>query len=325
MQVRPTPVTVLMPVRNACLQIGNAIRDLSAGLQDQDELLVVDDGSEDGTAQVLSEFAKRDARIRLVNTSGVGLVRALNLGLVEATHDWIARADADDRYPRDRLVRQREARQEDTVLVTGDYGIAVDDRKLGVIPCALGHPFVVASLVNPQRIPHPGVMYLRPAVMEAGGYQAAEFPAEDVGLWLRLARVGNFVGVPHEVVRWTMSLGSITHQRQAEQRERTKSIVGLLGSVAALQLINADSIRKESRSYSRVRCGMERRVLMSRDLSRLARMGVIPRYTSHWHEFVQHPLAAVVAVSRLQMGRASRQRARRGFQQTQAGWGPVEA
>jgi len=147
--VSTEPVSVLMPVRNGESTLRVALADITLGLGERDELLVVDDGSQDQTPLLLAELGRAEPRLRVIRTPGVGLVGALNLGLREATNRLIARADADDRYPVERLDQQRTAAGTGVVLVTGDYRILADQRYLGDLPCALTSPFVAASLINP--------------------------------------------------------------------------------------------------------------------------------------------------------------------------------
>src|SRR5207244_9535415 len=70
------------------------------------ELIVVDDGSTDGTAAMLASFAERDLRIRVQTRSPAGLAPALNAGCALARAPYIARMDADDVSLPDRLERQ---------------------------------------------------------------------------------------------------------------------------------------------------------------------------------------------------------------------------
>ncbi|MFM7374407.1 MAG: glycosyltransferase family 2 protein, partial [Chthoniobacterales bacterium] len=87
-------VTVLMPAFNAGRFIAASIRSVLAQDFEDFELLVIDDGSTDGTAAVIENF--RDKRIRLLrNETNCGLVETLNKGLREARGTWVARQDAD--------------------------------------------------------------------------------------------------------------------------------------------------------------------------------------------------------------------------------------
>jgi len=77
------PISVLLPVRDGQGTIAAATADLLAGMEDHDELVVVDDGSEDDTPRILTELASEEPRVRVLRTRGLGLVGALNPGLSE--------------------------------------------------------------------------------------------------------------------------------------------------------------------------------------------------------------------------------------------------
>jgi len=288
-------ISVLMPVRNGASGVVNTLADLVAGMGPDDELLAVDDGSTDATPQILAEWSTRDPRIRVVPTAGIGLVDALNLGTREATHGWIARADADDRYPRNRLALQRDALGPHVALVTGDYRLTPSIGGSTYLPCALGHPFVALSLINPQRIPHPGVVFQRDAVIAVGGYRKEDFPAEDLGLWLRLAAEGDFVGVPGVVVDWIMAPGSVSHSRQAEQRSATQRV--LAGwRPALLDQVDDAAVSRELARYAPSSHARERALLLLRDLRSWHQRGErLPGEAQILKSSARHPVSTLRA------------------------------
>jgi glycosyltransferase involved in cell wall biosynthesis len=100
-------VSVVMPVFNAALFVEEAV----ASIRDQSypwwELLCVDDGSSDRSAEVLESLAAQDRRIRVIRSPAhAGVASACNAGLLQAHGDLIARMDADDVAKPDRLERQ---------------------------------------------------------------------------------------------------------------------------------------------------------------------------------------------------------------------------
>lgn len=308
------PLSVLLPVRDGAQTISYALEDLLVGMEVGDELIAIDDGSTDGTDAILSSRAGGDARVRVITTPGLGLVSALNLGLREASHRWIARADADDRYPPKRLAAQRAAIADGSVLVTADYRVMSGDQSLGVIPCALTHPFVMASLIHPQRIPHPGVLYDREAVVAAGGYRQEDFPAEDLALWLRLARQGSFVGVPAVSVDWMMAHGSVTHSNQASQRTKTQVLVHSNLPLDLLVGVAPADVARELSAYEGTHLEQQRRVLLARDLRSLARLGVgESAFRESLRSLVRHPMGTVSATIEIARGKRLRDRARASF------------
>lgn len=300
------PISVMMPVRNAVSTVDDALADLLAGMSPVDELLVIDDGSQDGTPARLSDWVARDERIRVVTTGGGGLAHALNLGVNEASCDWIARADADDRYPRNRLTLQREALGPEVALVTGDYRLIPSHGAATFLPCALGHPFVALSLINPQRIPHPGTVFNRDAVISAGGYRKQDFPAEDLGLWVRLSTEGDFVGVPGVVLDWTMASGSVSHSRQAEQRSATQRLLAAWHP-ALLDQVDDTAVSRELTRYESSAYARERALLLIRDLRTWRQRGArLPGEDLILRSSARHPVSTLRAAWRL--SREARQR-----------------
>jgi hypothetical protein len=305
------PLSILMPVRNGAHSVKAALADLAAATSDIDEILVVDDASTDETPNVLAEWAKQDQRIRVLQTGGLGLVGALNLGVDEATHAWVARADADDRYPCDRLLHQREALRDEVALVTGDYRLVTPPGDSTLIPCALGHPFVAAGLIHPQRVPHPGIVYRKEAVLDAGGYRQEDFPAEDLALWMRLCDVGQLIGVPTVVVDWTLNPGSISHTRQVQQRAKTADLLDSFAP-SCVWSISADQVEQELLRYSDTALGEQRALLLFRDLWAWGRRGYpVKHLRPLLRHFARGPMGTLAAGWDASSGMRRRRRQRR--------------
>lgn len=307
-------LSILLPVRNAQRTVGAALQDMLACIDVGDEILVVDDGSSDDTPRILAQLHKAHPTIRVLTTSGLGLVGALNLGLLESSHRWVARADADDRYPIGRLRRQRAAITSQVVLVTGDYCVRSGARLLGNIPCAITPPFVVASLIHPHRVPHPGVLLDREAALSVGGYQDEDFPAEDLGLWLRLAHAGNFVGVPTRVVDWTMAASSITHTRQATQRRKTAELLQSRFPIEVVLPITAHDVQRELAAFVGTPLESMRRLLLARDLHALELKGVDSKATKVARtSLLRTPWRSASAARQLYLDKRQRDRVRERF------------
>lgn len=276
-QASDEPISVLMPVRNGARHLTQSLGDILSSIRLNDEVLVIDDGSQDDTPTLLATLQEQDARLRVIRLPPTGLVGALNVGILESAHEWIARADADDRYPASRFDAQRRARRPGRVLIAGDYSIVGLSGPLGTIPCALGHPFVALSVLHPQRIPHPGVMLSRSATLEAGAYVPAEFPAEDLGLWLRLMTMGQFVGVPVSVVEWHLAPGTTSATRQESQRAITGHLLSMFPD-SVVRSVSEEAIHNELGLYANAQMQGERTVLLLRDLITARSRGAnIPR------------------------------------------------
>ncbi len=103
-----TPTTtVLLPVRDGEATLAEALASLAAQTDPDFEIVAVDDGSRDGTPQILAAWAARDPRLRVFRRPAGGVVAALQFGLAQARGRLIARLDADDRARPRRLAAQR--------------------------------------------------------------------------------------------------------------------------------------------------------------------------------------------------------------------------
>ena len=100
-------VSVVMPAYNAEQYIEVAIRSVLGQSWRELELIVVDDGSRDGTAEIVERLAEEDGRITLLrNAENAGVSASRNRGVREAHGEWIAFLDSDDLWRADKLERQ---------------------------------------------------------------------------------------------------------------------------------------------------------------------------------------------------------------------------
>ncbi len=204
-------VSVVLPVRDAEATVGEALRSLAAQTHRRLEIVVVDDGSRDGTGRIVREWARRDARIRLAGMGRRGLVPALQRGLAEARGGYIARMDADDIAHPERLAAQLR-------LLEVSPGLAGCGAQVRRVPTAAVTPrgaeyiawlnamtdweTVAANLFVECPLAHPTFLFRASVLADAGGYRDRGWP-EDYDLLLRLWRRGHrFVAVPRQLLDW---------------------------------------------------------------------------------------------------------------------------
>src|SRR5580658_4707683 len=89
-------ISVVMPVYNAVPYVAAAIESILAQTYSHFELILVDDGSTDGSLAVARQFAERDGRIRLILSDHAGQSDALNIGIDAAKGEFIAILNNDD-------------------------------------------------------------------------------------------------------------------------------------------------------------------------------------------------------------------------------------
>ena len=206
-------VSVVLPVRDAAGTVARAVQGIRAQTLADWELVIVDDGSVDGTREILEEVRRADPRVRVLGRPRDGIVAALNAGVAAARGAFVARMDADDEAHPERLAEQAA------------FLGSAENQGIGVAGCLVEHggdPAVNAgyalhvdwlnSLTAPDEIAlnrfvesplaHPSVMFRRELVDRHGGYLEGLFP-EDYELWLRWLDAGvRMAKVPRTLLRW---------------------------------------------------------------------------------------------------------------------------
>ena len=222
-------VSVLLPVRDAAAFLGDCLASLAAQTLRELEIVAVDDGSSDGSTEILASAARRDRRLRLIRQERRGLVEALNRGLADCRAPYVARLDADDVAARRRLEMQAAALDADPAIGVVScrvrhfpssavgLGFRIYERWLNGL---LSHEEILRERFIESPIPHPSVMARRAVLKAAGGYRDLGWP-EDYDLWLRLAEAGvRFAKLPRCLVGWRAHPARLTHTDRRYAVER---------------------------------------------------------------------------------------------------------
>lgn len=101
--------SIIVPVYNAEKCVRRCLDSVRAQTEDDFECLIVDDGSTDSSGKICDDVCAADERFRVFHVPNGGVGRARNIGLDEASGDWIAFCDSDDWYDSDRLEAIRDA------------------------------------------------------------------------------------------------------------------------------------------------------------------------------------------------------------------------
>lgn len=226
-------ISVVLPVRNGELYLSAALHSILTQTFVKFELIVVDDGSSDKTPEILSEFQKRDTRVRIVCNPGVGLVDALNYGVRIASAPLIARMDADDVCLPERFQLQYDfLTAHPEVAVLGTQVIFVDHIGLPIskTPRLPQQPDDVARLLlKGCCIRHPTVVFRREAFERAGGYRNELVDAEDYDLWLRIAERALLANLPEQLLYYRVHSSQVSTCKEWSQRlSRNLALVAAL-------------------------------------------------------------------------------------------------
>jgi len=239
-------VSVLIGAYNNASTLFRAAHSMLDQTIDDLELVIVDDGSGDGTARVAERIAAMDRRARLLRMpSNVGISRSLNAGLREVTAPVVAVLDADDWSDRRRLERQLEVLDRHPgVAVVGVRMREVDPLGQELAPrtrWAAGEVNHLLMRFNP--IPNTAAAFRRAAVLEIGGYDPRYRWAAEYDLWLRLAERHALIALEETLATREMSATNVAARRERAQTletiamrlramRRRRSVRGASGLVA---------------------------------------------------------------------------------------------
>ena len=212
-------VSVVLPVHNGARFIEAAIRSIADQSFRDFELIVGDDGSDDGTPDILRRLKDEFSALRLMRRKRKsGLASAANWVASKARGELIAIAHADDLSHPDRLARQVDvmALNPGAVLV-GSVGIGIDAHGRKVHAPNLWR-CVRPSVFAP--IAHSSAMIRRSAFRRAGGYRALANYWEDLDLYWRLAEIGRLLVLPVPLTSYRYSTDSSRERDDSMKVER---------------------------------------------------------------------------------------------------------
>lgn len=245
-------ITVIVPAYNADKFLELTVSSVIDQIFTDWELIIVDDGSNDSTAEIARAFCAKDERIRLLSKSNGGVSSARNAGLDTANgcSRYIIFLDADDIWEPSCLETLYQAAEDDPQFVGAvgrirlidEYGSSIStpmrtdtleairealiDGRLVVI--GPEKPTTFASLVVSGSIWTPGSILIRmDSIRKTGGFDSSFRTAEDHDLWLRLSRLGDIRFVNQYVIQYrfhqNMKSGNRKNNLRAQRRALQKT------------------------------------------------------------------------------------------------------
>ncbi len=252
MHADPPVVTVLV---GACENEGTVARAIGSILgqtEESLELIVIDDGSRDGSADAAEEAIGSDSRGRVMRLErNLGIARSLNVGLEAAAAPIVAIQDADDYSAPKRLQRQLAVLAEDPgVAVVGSRMREVDATGRELRP----RTSFVAGEVGPalmrfNPIPNGSAALRRDVALALGGYDPRYRYATEYDLWLRIAERHRLLALDEELGTRVMGGDNV-----AARAERAQLAEGLAIRARALRrrqtLRGASGLLRPALSYA---------------------------------------------------------------------------
>jgi glycosyltransferase involved in cell wall biosynthesis len=192
--------------------LGQTLRDL--------ELILIDDGSTDGSARIIERLARCDGRVRVErHATNLGLIPSLNHGLEAAGGRFVARMDADDVCRPDRLARQVEFLEaHPEIFLVGTDAVLIDarGREFDRTWRATAPDRIAALLPRRNEITHPTIVFRRDPSLR---YREKMLFTEDYDLYLRLlSRGARLANLPLPLLRYRRHAGSVSLRHAVHQR-----------------------------------------------------------------------------------------------------------
>ena len=239
--------SVIIPAFNAATTLTRAIDSVRAQSWPVHEIIVVDDGSTDDTANVARRFG--DA-VRLIRQRNSGVSVARNAGAAAATGDWLVFLDADDWYAPDRIKLHAAWIEEDATLdcLTGDYeyrdgdgtllgtsmaqhesGRMMQAKATGAARVVMETPAEMTAFVADHFGDTHTLSVPRARFIELGGYPTGFKVCEDVHFLTRLVARSRRIGVICQSLGvYVIHGGSATRRNPvAAQRENVRTLTDL--------------------------------------------------------------------------------------------------
>lgn len=216
-------VTVLLPTYQSETYLRETLESVYSQSFKDYELLVVDDHSTDRTLDLIEDF--HDNRTRILQGRGEGLASALNLGLMEAKGEYVARIDADDRMVPERLEKQVRLLDECAgIAVCGGW-----QQHFGLSTFLHKPPQTAeqcrANLLFRCDLCHSTLMLRKHVFLDNGLFYDGYFAAEDFELWTRVLNYGEIANLP-EILTWYREDGEgITDIKKRKLIEQNGEIV----------------------------------------------------------------------------------------------------
>jgi glycosyltransferase involved in cell wall biosynthesis len=226
-------ITVILPAFNAAKFLADTLRSVLAQDYPGFELLVIDDGSTDGTAAIAAGFAAQDDRVRVISQDNGGVAAARNRGIAEARGQYLAFIDADDLWESETLGLWHHTLDQvpDSVGVVYAWSLDVDDQNLltggfhaaevvgPVLPTLLAHNFLGNASAT---------MVRRSFVQAVGGYDSSlrdrsAQGCEDWDFYFKLSEICEFAVVPRFLVRYRKP--AVSMSSDYDQMARSHALV----------------------------------------------------------------------------------------------------
>ncbi|MDS3859213.1 glycosyltransferase family A protein [Thermosynechococcaceae cyanobacterium BACA0444] len=214
-------VSVIIPAYNAARFVQETLESVLGQTYQNLEVLVVDDGSNDNTVNIIEQLAQQDSRIILIQQENAGVAAARNAGILQAKGEFIAPVDADDIWYPEKLAKQvvKMLASPAAVGVVYCWSAMIDEKGQFTGGYFIGKQrgYVLPDLICQFFLGNASVPLIRRSCFETVGLYDQELRAqsaqgaEDYDISLRLAEYYQFEVVPEFLVGYRQVPGSMSY------------------------------------------------------------------------------------------------------------------
>lgn len=222
-------VSVVIPVYNAAEFLKETV--LSVLQQDWSdiEIIIVNDGSTDNSAEIINCFANKYSNIKAVHRENKGVCHTRNEGIALARGEYIALLDADDVCLPTRISTQVNFLQSNpSVALVGSSVISInkDGLTLGRSKKKQTDYFIKSAMLTGSQMANPTVMFNRMILGENLTFIPGYETVEDLELWLRLAKLGfKFANIKTPLLKYRTTASSLSNTNHQMKLMRTGELL----------------------------------------------------------------------------------------------------
>ncbi len=215
-------ISVVMSVYNGQKYLRESIDSILNQTYKNFEFIIINDGSEDNSLDMLLEYQIGDNRVLIVNQNNVGLTRSLNRGVKLATSEYIARQDADDISIHSRLEKQLNYMENHPkVAVIGCFGDVFNVN--GVLRTGRDSKFsregIKRHLASKNLFMHGSAMVRKSCLAKVGFYREFFRHSQDYDLWLRLSQYFDIDILPECLYQYRVTPQAVSVSRWLAQKQ----------------------------------------------------------------------------------------------------------
>ena len=210
------PISVLMSVRNGEKHIKKSIESILNQTFDKFEFLIVNDGSDDNTLEIINYYSNLDKRIRIINKKKTGLSNSLNVGIDSALGDWIARIDSDDFCQLDRLELQYKlaiSKKNIALIGSNIFEVSENEKISKYFKYPTDSRTLKKNLIKFKKFfAHSCFFFSRKVAIKIGKYREVFEQSQDLDLCLRISDYGEILSINKPLLSIRKHNGQMSHE-----------------------------------------------------------------------------------------------------------------